>query len=63
MVSHDGGQTFENEAYHLCHGIASGMARTVTLDGQEMLTMYGANQEDPVPMGQTPFFIIRWRLP
>ena len=62
MVSHDGAQTFEDEAYYLCHGIAAGHARTVTLDGEEMLTMYGANATDPVPMGETPFFIIRWRL-
>ena len=62
MVSHDGGETFENEAYYLCHGVAAGHARTVTLDGQEMLTMYGANEIDPMPLGETPFFIIRWRL-
>jgi len=64
MVSHDDGKTFEDEVYYLCHGVNAGHARTVTLDGEEMLTMVGANQKpiEPIPVGQTPFFIIRWRL-
>ena len=64
MVSHDDGKTFEDEVYYLCHGIGAGHARTVTLDGEEMLTMVGSNQLpiEPIPVGQTSFSIIRWRL-
>ena len=71
MRSHDGGQSWQDEVYHLAHGYAgAGYALTLTLDGQEMLTLVGSsyvgrNGEDMAwqdSIGQSHFVIIRWRL-
>ena len=66
VVSDDEGQTWRDEVYYLSHGTVAGYARTISLDGQEMLTLTGShygeagNWHDAT--GNTQFHIIRWRL-
>jgi len=66
MVSRDGGQTWADEVYYLCHGNAAGYAQTITLDGEEMLTLVGSVYGDVGAwescIGRTYFALIRWRL-
>jgi len=66
VVSDDEGQTWCDEVYYLAHGSAAGYARTISLDGQEMLTMagsyYGEIGSWHDHTGNTQFNIIRWRL-
>jgi hypothetical protein len=66
MVSHDGGQTWSDEVYYLCHGNAAGFAQTITLDGEEMLTLvgsaYGNVDSWENCIGKSYFVLIRWRL-
>ena len=66
MVSLDGGQTWKNEVYYLCHGHAAGFAQTITLDGEEMLTLvgsaYGNVDSWDNCIGKSHFVLIRWRL-
>jgi len=66
MVSRDGGQTWADEVYYLCHGKAAGFAQTITLDGEEMLTLvgsaYGNVESWENCIGKSHFVLIRWRL-
>jgi hypothetical protein len=67
VVSDDEGQTWRDEVYYLSNGHAAGFARTISLDGEEMLTLtgsyYGENKLKWHDLtGNTRFHIIRWRL-
>jgi len=66
MVSHDAGETWENEVYYISHGRAAGYAATITLDGEEMLTLTGSCYGDVSGwdkcIGRTEFSIVRWKL-
>jgi len=66
MVSRDGGQTWADEVYYLCHGNAAGYAQTITLNGEEMLTLVGSAYGDVGSwescIGKSYFVLIRWRL-
>ncbi len=65
MVSLDGGQTWEDEVYYLCHGSAASYAFTITLNGEEMLIFVGSYTgplEKKLMIGKTRFVLIRWRL-
>ncbi len=66
MVSHDGGETWEDEVYYISHGWAAGYAATISLDDEEMLTLTGSCYGDVSSwnncVGNTEFSIIRWRL-
>lgn len=66
MVSNDQGQTWKDEVYYLNHGQAAGYAATVSLDGEEMLTLagsaYGNVDAWENCIGNTDFALIRWRL-
>ena len=67
VVSRDGGETWENEVYYLAHGDAAGYAASLSLDGEEMLTLVGSCYGDvdvgwDYCIGRTDFVIIRWRL-
>ena len=65
LVSHDQGAIWE-DVYYLNNGNAAGYAATLSLDGEEMLTLTGAMPGDANPwaaaVGKTEFAIIRWRL-
>jgi hypothetical protein len=65
-VSRDGGDTFADEVYYLCHGYAAGYAATLSPDGESFLTLTGSCYGDvdagwDVATGNTQFAIIRWR--
>ena len=62
MVSYDGGTTFEDEVYYLCHGAVAGHMRCVSLDGEEILSMGGAASEVWAAKGDTRYVIVRWKL-
>jgi hypothetical protein len=66
VVSNDEGQTWRNEVYYLSNGLVAGFARTITLDGEEMLTLTGSYYREKLGWndvtGNTQFHIIRWRL-
>jgi hypothetical protein len=66
VVSDDEGQTWRNEVYYLSNGLVAGYARTVTLDGEEVLTLTGSYYCKKLGWhdvtGNTPFVVIRWRL-
>ena len=67
MVSRDAGESWEDEVYYLCHGMAAGYASTISLDGEEMLTFVGSCYGDvdkgwDYCIGRTDFVLIRWRL-
>jgi photosystem II stability/assembly factor-like uncharacterized protein len=66
LVSRDGGATWADEVYYLNHGNAAGYATTLSLDGEEMLTLTGSCYGDVEAwdncVGNTDFAIIRWRL-
>ena len=67
MVSLDNGRTWEDEVYYLSHGAVAGYAATVSLDGEEMLTLTGSAYGDAAEawencIGNTEFVLIRWRL-
>ncbi|MAG35144.1 MAG: hypothetical protein CL878_02695 [Dehalococcoidia bacterium] len=66
VVSLDGGETLQDEVYYLSHGRAAGYAATISLDGEEMLTLTGSCYGDVSAWnnctGRTDFAIIRWRL-
>ena len=66
VVSDDESQTWRDEVYYLTHGSAAGYARTISLDGQNMLTLagsyYGETGNWHNQTGNTKFNIIRWRL-
>jgi hypothetical protein len=66
MVSYDSGQNWADEVYYLCHGNAAGFAQTITLDGEEMLTLvgsaYGNVDSWDNCIGKSHFVLIRWRL-
>lgn len=66
VVSLDGGETWQDEVYYLSHGRAAGYAVTISLDGEEMLTLTGSCYGDVSSWnnctGRTDFAIIRWML-
>ena len=66
VVSHDSGETWQDEVYYLSHGAAAGYAATISLDGEEMLTLTGSCYGDVSAwdncIGNTDYVIIRWRL-
>ena len=66
VVSRDDGIAWEDEAYYLTNGDAAGYASTISLDGDEMLTLTGSCCGDVESwdncVGNTDFVIIRWRL-
>jgi hypothetical protein len=66
VVSSDEGKTWQNEVYYLSNGVVAGFARTITLDGEEMLTLTGSYYGEKIGWddvtGNTKFHIIRWRL-
>jgi len=67
MVSGDSGRGWEDEVYYLSHGEAAGYAATVSLDGEQMLTLAGSAYGDAAAawdnaVGNTEFSLIRWRL-
>ena len=67
MVSRDRGESWEDEVYYLAHGMAAGYARTISLDGDEMLTFVGSCYGDVDKgwnfcVGRSDFVMIRWRL-
>jgi hypothetical protein len=65
-VSDDDGMTWRNEVYYLSNGVVAGYARTISLDGEEMLTLTGSYYGQKLGWndvtGKTRFHIIRWRL-
>ena len=66
VVSDDEGRTWRNEVYYLSNGLVAGYARTITLDGEEMLTLTGSYYGEKLGWhdltGNTQFHLIRWRL-
>ena len=67
MVSHDEGQTWEDEVYYLIHGNSAGYPRHLTLDGEEILTLVGQCYGDvekgwDSQIGNSHFVFIRWKL-
>lgn len=67
VVSDDEGQSWRDEVYYLSNNLIAGFARSITLDGQEILTMtgnYGGEHIDDWndAIGNTQFHVIRWRL-
>ena len=66
VVSDDEGQTWRNEVYYLSNGHSAGFARTISLDGEEMLTLTGSYYGEKLNWhdltGNTRFHVIRWRL-
>ena len=66
MVSLNGGETWEDEVYYVSHGRAAGYAATISLDGEEMLTLTGSCYGDVSGwdkcIGRTAFSVIRWQL-
>ena len=66
MISHDDGQTWEDEVYYLCHGNSAGYPRHLTLDSQEILTFVGSCYGDveagwDTATGNSNLCLIRWR--
>ena len=49
------------------NGLVAGVARTITLDGEQMLTLTGSYSGKKLSwndvIGNTQFRIIRWRIP
>jgi hypothetical protein len=66
VVSHNDGETWQDEVYYLSHGNAAGYAATICLDGEEMLTLTGSCYGDVSSwdncVGNTDVVLIRWRL-
>lgn len=67
MVSHDGGQNWDDEVYYLCHGHCAGFPRHITVDGEEILTFIGSYYGDVDKgwhhlIGRSHFVLIRWKL-
>jgi len=66
LVSDDEGKTWNDEVYYLTHGDAAGYARSVSFDGEEILTMTGSFYGDSFSwsnlIGNSRQYIIRWRL-
>ncbi len=66
VVSDDEGKTWRDEVYYLSNAQVAGFARTITLDGREMLTLTGTysgkNLSWESATGATQFYVIRWRL-
>ena len=66
MISDDEGQSWRDEVYYLSNGLVAGFARTVTLDGEQMLTLTGSYYGEKIGwddvIGQTQFHIVRWQL-
>ena len=66
VVSDDEGKTWRDEVYYLSNAPIAGFARTITLDGEEMLTLTGTfsgpTEEFDSATGGTQFYVIRWSL-
>jgi hypothetical protein len=66
MVSLDGSRTWEDEVYYIVHGMTAGYAETISLDGEEMLTLtggcYGDVDHFVHSIGRSQFVLIRWKL-
>ena len=66
VVSHDNGETWQDEVYYLSHGHAAGYAATISLDEEDMLTLTGSCYGDVNSwnncIGNTDYVIIRWKL-
>ena len=64
VVSDDEGQTWRDEVYYLSNGMVGGFARTITLDGIEMITLTGTSDlvNYDSSIGASYFSLIRWRL-
>lgn len=66
VVSDDEGKTWRNQVYYLSNGVVAGFARTITLDGEQMLTLTGSYYGEKLGWndvtGNTKFHVIRWRL-
>ena len=66
VISDDEGRTWREEVYYLSNGLVAGFARTITLDGTEMLTLTGSYYGEKLGwddvIGKTQFHVIRWRL-
>ena len=66
VISHDNGERWQDEVYYLSHGHAAGYAATISLDGEEMLTLTGSCYGDVSSwdncIGNTDYVIIRWKL-
>ena len=66
MVSHDEGQSWEDEVYYLIHGNDAGYTRHLALDGEEILTLVGQCYGDvekgwDQQIGNSHFVLIRWK--
>ena len=68
IISDDEAHSWRDEVYYLSHGDVAGYAMTVTLDGEEMLTITGSFYANGGPagwgdlLGRTRQQVIRWRL-
>ena len=66
VVSDDEGKTWRDEVYYLSNAPIAGFARTITLDGEQMLTLTGTfsgpTEEFDSATGGTQFYVIRWSL-
>ena len=66
MVSDDEGKTWRDEVYYLSNGLVAGFARTITLDGEQMLTLTGSYYGEKIGWddvtGHTQFHVVRWKL-
>lgn len=66
VVSDDEGQSWRDEVYYLSNGLVAGFARTVTLDGEQMLTLTGSYYGEKIgwddAVGKTQFHVVRWKL-
>ena len=65
-VSDDQGRTWRDEVYYLSNGLVAGFARTISLDGERMLTLTGSYSGEKLGwndvIGKTQFHIIHWRF-
>ena len=66
VVSDDEGKSWRDEVYYLSNALVAGFARTISLDGEEMLTLTGTYSGEDLSWkaatGASPFQVIRWRL-
>ena len=67
VVSDDEGKSWRDEVYYLSNAVVAGFARTITLDGHQMLTLTGTYSGEirgwESSTGASHFSVISWRLP